>query len=176
MIEKTFAVLFAAGLVLSPLPGAGKAGCRHVQVVQQQAVVAYQPITQPYYWSVGQSLQEDAAAERIAAKVLQLLQGQAQKLTSSACPDGTCPTPRRLPLTVPAPLSLLAKNCQGCHQSNAKAQAAFDMSDLSALTCEQKLAAIAAVVDGRMPKGKQLDAQTLGDLIGQLSGAKTAPQ
>ena len=183
-LEKLFAVLLAAGVVLFPLPGSNApAGCRAVvhHRHQQQAAVVFQPVyQQPYWYSVGQNYQIAAIVQE-TLKAQQLLQNQ-QQLNYSApspqCPDGTCqtPQPQTLPLTAPSPLSLMAKNCQGCHTTNEKAQAAFDMSDLATLTCEQKLAAIAATVDGRMPKGRQLSAQDLGDLIGQLSGAETAPQ
>ena len=176
-MKKLLHLFLAAGVAITPLPGVSRAGCRHVQVVQQAAVV-YQPVSQPYYWAVGQQYQEDAQAQRIAAKVLQLLQAAPQvQQQTAACP--TCPAPaepQMLPLTAPDPMSLVAANCAGCHRSNEKAKEHLNMDDLTAFTCEQKLAMIAAVVDGRMPKGKQIDAQTLGDLIGQLSGAETAPK
>lgn len=158
-MKRIFTILIAAGFVLPPCPWAAEAGCRHVQVVQQQAVVAYQPVTQPYYWAVGANLQEDAAAQRIAAKVLQLLQGQAQQLA----------TPQTMPLTI-AP-SLASTKCASCHGgTNAKATAALNLSDLANLDCETKLKMIRETVTGRMPKGAPLTAQELGDLIGELSG------
>lgn len=177
--ERITAVLFAAGLVLLPLPGSAPAGCRAVvhHGHHQQAAVVFQSVyQQPYWYSVGANLQIQAIVQETIKQQLQMQ--QPQQLTAPQCPDGTCqtPQPQTLPLTAPSPLSLMAKNCQGCHTTNEKAQAAFDMADLTALTCEQKLACIAAVVDGRMPKGKQLSAQDLGDLIGQLSGAETAPK
>lgn len=177
-MTRTILHLFLAiGAAIFPLPRGSHAGCRHVQFIHQQAAVVYQPVTQPYYWAVGSGLQEDAQAQRIAAKVLQLLQAapQAQQQTAP-CPTCQTPAPQTLPLSVAEPMSLMAQNCAGCHRTNEKANEAFNMDDLSALTCEQKLAAIAAVVDGRMPKAKQLDPATLGNLIGQLSGAETAPK
>jgi len=72
-------------------------------------------------------------------------------------------------------LSLVRTHCAGCHTTNQKAVAHLDLSDLSNLDCDTRLAMVAAVADGSMPKGKKLDGQTMGDLIGQLSYAKTAP-
>lgn len=172
---KAWKLLLAACLALPPLPRVAQAGCRQVvRVHHKQAAVVFAPVyAQPYWYSVGQNYQIAAIVQETIKQQMAL---QAQQLQAQPCPDGSCPTPQSQQLTAPVPLSLMAKNCQGCHTTNEKAQAAFDMSDLAALTCEQKLAAIAAVVDGSMPKGKQLDAQTLGDLIGQLSGAETAPK
>lgn len=155
-------VVAVAALCLSPRHCAD-AGCRHIAVVQKQAAVAYAPVQQPYYWAVGQSLQDDARAERIANLVIQKLQAQQQT------------APETLPLTAEVDRWALVKaNCQSCHTTNQKAMEAVDMTDLEALSCEQKLACIAAVLDGKMPKGKKLDPQTLGNLLGEFSGAETA--
>lgn len=178
-MKKFLCLFLAIGFALPPLPGAtARAGCRHVKVVavQQQAVVAYQPAVQPYFWAVGSQLQEDAAAQRIANKVMALLAAQPQQLTAQ-CPDGTCPTPQTLPLTAaPDRWALVKANCAGCHSTNEKAMAYVDMTDLSLLTCEQKLACMAAVLDGKMPLKKTLDPQILGNLLGEFAGAETAHQ
>lgn len=157
-------LLAVSCVVALPLQGSSDAGCRHVQVVQQQAVVAYQPVAQPYYWSVAQNLQDDAKAERIANLVIQKLQAQQQA------------APERLPLTAEVDRWELVKaNCASCHAgTNVKATESVDMTDLAALTCEQKLVCIASMLDGRMPKGKQIDSQTFANILGEFSGAETA--
>ncbi|HVX15970.1 MAG TPA: hypothetical protein VHC22_32600 [Pirellulales bacterium] len=70
----------------------------------------------------------------------------------------------------PAVLSLLRQYCSKCHTGDA-AKGGFRI-DLS-LTCEQKLAAIGAILqdapEKRMPKGVQLDPQMIGQLIQELS-------
>lgn len=184
--ERITAVLFAACLVLLPLPGAGKAGCRAVvhHQHQQQAAVVFQPVyQQPYWYSVGQNYQIAAIVQE-TLKAQQLLQNQ-QQLNYSApappCPDGTCPTPQPQPQTLPLTAepdqwALVKSNCAGCHSTNEKAMAHVDMTDLSLLTCEQKLACMAAVLDGKMPLKKTLDPQILGNLLGEFAGAESAHQ
>lgn len=161
-------LLGVAGSALFLLPGdCADAGCRHVQVVQQlQAAVQYQPVYgSPYYYSVGANLQTQASEERIAALVIQKLQAQQQ----------TAPAPQTLPLTAEVDRWQLVKaNCQSCHTTNQAAMEHVNMTDLSALSCEQKLACIAAMLDGRMPKGKQIDSQTFANILGEFSGAETA--
>lgn len=67
------------------------------------------------------------------------------------------------------PQTLLQQNCVACHTNKADAKAALDMS--KELTSEQKLAAIAAVMTGKMPKAKALDPQVRADVVAELSGA-----
>lgn len=158
-------LLLVAGVALCLSPRhCADAGC-HAVAIKKQAVVAYTPVVAPYYWSVGANLQTQASEERIANLVIQKLQAQQQT------------APERLPLTAEVDNWALVKaNCAGCHSTNEKAKEHVDMTDLSALTCEQKLACIAAVLDGKMPKGKKLDPQQLGNLLGEFSGAETAHQ
>lgn len=177
--ERITAVLFAACLVLLPLPGAGKAGCRAVvHHRHQQAAVVFQPVyQQPYWYSVGANLQIQAIVQETIKQQLQMQ--QTQQLTAPQCPDGTCPTPQpqTLPLTAePDQWALVKSNCAGCHSTNEKAMAHVDMTDLSLLTCEQKLACMAAMLDNKMPKGKSLDPQTFANILGEFSGAETAHQ
>jgi len=179
-LERITAVLFAACLVLLPLPGAGKAGCRAVihHRHQQQAAVVFQPVyQQPYWYSVGANLQIQAIVQETIKQQL-ALQAQPQQI-QSPCPDGTCPTPQpqTLPLTAaPDRWALVRANCASCHTTNADAMAAIDMTDLSLLTCEQKLACMAAMLDNKMPKGKSIDPQTFANILGEFSGAETAHQ
>lgn len=173
--ERAIPVLLAACLVLLPLPGAGKAGCRAVRVhhhAHQQAAVVFQPVyQQPYWYQVGQSYQ-------IAAIVQETLKAQQQlQAPQQAAPCPTCPAPQTEQLTVqPDRWALVKANCAGCHSTNEKAMAHVDMTDLSLLTCEQKLACIAAVLDGKMPLKKNIDPQVRANLLGELSGAETAHQ
>jgi cytochrome c553 len=160
-------ILLLAGSALALLPGdVAPAGCRHVAVrhVQVQPLVAFTPAYPQHYYAVGAPYQYEAIKQQIKAE----LRAEQQQLQAA-------PTPEALPLTTaPDKWALARASCVGCHMTNENAKAAIDMSDLSALTCEQKLACIAAVLDGKMPKGKKLDPQTLGNLLGEFSGAETA--
>lgn len=66
--------------------------------------------------------------------------------------------------------SLVQQNCIKCHTAGGDGFDHFDMT--KPLTAEMKLAAIAAISEGSMPKGKTIDPQVRGDLVGELSGAK----
>lgn len=66
------------------------------------------------------------------------------------------------------PQSLVQQHCAKCHAENADAKASFDMA--APLTADQKLAAIAAVMTGKMPKAKKLDPQVRADVVAELSG------
>lgn len=173
-IEKPFAVLLAAGVVLLPLPGSAPAGCRPVKHhhVHQQAAVVFQPTYPAYYYQVGQNLQLRAMVQQELQALLAQPQ-QPQQLTTP-CTDGTCQTPQTLPLTAaPDRWALVRANCVSCHETNADAKAAVDMSDLSSLTCETKLKMAAAILDGVMPPKKALDPNALGQLLGEIVGAET---
>lgn len=172
-------LLLVAAIALLPLSGAGQAGCRPIVSHHRQElrVVGYTPVYQPQTYYVGQQLQLNAQEDRLAQKTAKLVMEQlrAQALQAPAQPEA--PQPETLPLTAEVDRWALVKSsCAGCHTNNEKAVEAMDMSDLSALTCEQKLACIAAVLDGRMPKSKKLDPQTLGNLLGEFAGAETAHQ
>lgn len=72
--------------------------------------------------------------------------------------------------TQAVPQTLVAKNCLKCHTDNADAKASFDMS--KPLDDKHKLAAIAAVMTGKMPKAKSLDPQVRADIVAELSGVE----
>ena len=159
-----FLTIIAAVVALACLDGHSKAGC-HAVAIKKQAIVAYQPVYAPYVYQVGENLQLRAAIE-IAKEELRAEMRASQQTA-----------PERLPLTAEVDRWQLVKaNCAGCHTTNETAKQHIDMTDLAALTCEQKLACIAAVLDGKMPKGKKLDPQSLGNLLGEFSGAETAHQ
>lgn len=173
---KAWKLLLAACLALPPLPRVAQAGCRQVvRVHHKQAAVVFAPVyAQPYWYSVGQNYQIAAIVQETIKQQMSL---QAQQLQSQPCPDGSCPTPQSQQLTVaPDRWALVKANCAGCHSTNAKAMEHVDMTDLSLLTCEQKLACMAAMLDNKMPKGKQIDAQTLANILGEFAGAETAHQ
>jgi hypothetical protein len=159
-------ILLLAGVGVTLLPGdSPRAGCRSVVAVHhKQAAVVFAPqYAQPYYYSVGAPLQYAAMKEQIKAE----LRAEAQQLQAA-------PTPDALPITAEVDRwSLTKKYCQSCHLTNENARAALDMSDFSAISCDQKLDAIAACLDGAMPKGKPLPPDVLGNLLGEWAGAKT---
>lgn len=155
-------LLIVAGAALSLVPGDAPAGC-HAVAIKKQAVVAYTPVVTPYYYSVGTNLQLRAAIE-IAKEELRA-EMRAEQQTA----------PERLPLTAEVDRWALVKaNCAGCHSTNQAAMEHVDMSDLSALSCETKLAMAAAVLDSKMPPKKQLDPSVIGNLLGEIVGAETA--
>jgi len=163
-------ILLVAGSACALLPRtAVDAGC-HAVHVQKQAVVAYQPVYgQQYLYQVGTGLQLRAAIE-VAKEELRA------EMRAMNSPGNSESSPERLPLTASGdPYSLVNKYCVGCHSTNAKASEAFDMSSLATLTCDERLVAINAVLDGRMPKGTKIPQELIGDLLGQLSQADTAP-
>lgn len=166
MIRK-LPIIVATAIIVGCLGAYVYAGC-HTVTVRKPPVVAYTPVYQPYYYSVGQNLQLRAAIE-IAKEELRAEMRASQQVSEAG--------PEQLPLTAEVDRWALVKaNCAGCHTTNEAAKNHVDMTDLSALTCEQKLACIAAVLDGEMPKGKKLDPQSLGNLLGEFSGAQTAHQ
>lgn len=159
-------LLFVAGAALTLLPGDAPAGCKNV-IIQKQAVIAYQPVYQAATYQVGAELRTHSSDERIAELVFQKIQAQQLKFAAQ---------PESMPLTV-APeadrWALTKKHCQACHLTNENAKAALDMSDFAAISCDQKLDAIAACLDGAMPKGKPLPPDVLGNLLGEWAGANT---
>lgn len=72
-------------------------------------------------------------------------------------------------------VSLVAQNCGVCHSANGiKAdQGALEAFNIShELTADMKLKAAAALLDGSMPKGRKIDANLRGNIIGELVGVK----
>lgn len=65
------------------------------------------------------------------------------------------------------PPSPFAANCQKCHSQGGAGFAHHDFS--KPLTSDDKLAAIDAVVQGTMPKGRKLDPQVRADIVAELS-------
>lgn len=66
--------------------------------------------------------------------------------------------------------SLIAANCASCH-SGAKPAKGLVLDGETAVTCEQKLAAMKAVRDGKMPppnKAAALSPEAKGDLLSEL--------
>jgi hypothetical protein len=107
-VKPLIAIVLSLALFAAPLH-AGNCGI----IYRQQAVYAA-PFVAPVYYAVGQSIQEDAIAERIAAKVAQKLQAlQAAPLKSAALKP-----------------SLLASKCARCHTGeSAKGGVVLDGSE-----------------------------------------------
>ena len=126
-------------------------------VVAQQYV---QPYYQPQvYYSVGQDLQTEALAEKVAAlveKKLALRAAQPQQQT--------------------APLnSALAQNCAKCHSGDApKAGLTFD--GVHEIPCSSITRALRAIASGKMPKGKVIDNLTKGALMDELLDSEPQPE
>lgn len=157
--------LVASSVALSHLPRGARAGCNPV-VIRKQAIVSYQQFYTPfaYTYAVGQQLQVESQEERIANLVVQKLQAQQQQV------------PQTMRQSPPDRWSLVRQNCVKCHtETNEKAIAALYMGDLDALDWESRLAMIRMVLDGKMPKNKPLDPAVIGNLLGQIANAETAP-
>lgn len=167
-------ILLVAGSALTLLPGDSvDAGC-HAVHVQKQAVVAYQPVVAPYYYSVGQGLQLRAAIE--VAKEELRAEMRAMQLNS---PGNSESSPERLPLTAEVDRWANTKQvCAGCHTTDATAMEAFSMADFSLLTCEQKLGAVKHLAQGTMPPPgkKQITPEQRGQIIGEFAGANNVDQ
>lgn len=74
--------------------------------------------------------------------------------------------------------TLFGKTCARCHTAEAAAKAADDrpaFGKLSELTPTQRLDAIDAVVNERMPKGGSLTPEQKGELIKELTALPDAP-
>lgn len=153
------------------------AGCPKIVASHGAAVLAV-PVnpyaTSTYGAAVGTSVQAEAVTtaseERIADRVVAKLKA------AGVVPGGG---------SVQAsggdgPLSIAEEKCVRCHSRNgaqpmAKAIEWVDLTDLYAVDAETRLDMIASVIDGRMPKGGKMTAQELGDFVGQLAGARSAP-
>lgn len=153
--------LLVVGMV-ALLPTAAVAGhcrvsVRSRAVVRSQVVQELVPIPVQQVYQVGESVQEDALAERIAARVLAKLEAQTAAQATAAT-------------------TLVQQHCSKCHSGGP--EAAKGGIDLTGdLDCETRLHAIRMLLANdparRMPKGKELDPQVLGDLIGELAGVET---
>ena len=170
-------VVTALALLACP-PGVppAQAGCRAVHGCRARIAVAspvvLRQVSLPYYYSVGAAVQEEALADRIALRVLARLEAakavvpagaMAQTQGTQAEGDG---------------YSLVRQHCTKCHGgSNAKATAALNLAgDLTALSGDDRLRMAAAVLDGKMPPSGALESDAIGNLLGQLVGATTAPK
>ena len=127
-------------------------------VVQQ--VVAVPQV----YYSVGQDLQAEALAEKVAALVERKLALRAsQRVQQEVAPPNK---------------SALYANCAKCHSGdNPKGGLVFDGS--SELACSSITKALRAIAAGKMPKGTVIDGQTKGAIMEELlsleAGQAAAP-
>jgi len=179
-------ILLVAGSACALLPRtAVDAGC-HAVHVQKQAVVAYQPVyNSPYLYQVGTGLQLRAAIE--VAKEELRAEMRAQQLTTSANNYQTSPNlpaPERLPLNAEVESHSIIKNtCIGCHGTNQKAIDALPaekfLAHLTGDTLEDYQARermMVRMLDGSMPPKGPLPGDVLGNALGQIVGAETAPK
>ncbi len=146
-------------------------GCRvRIRSSGDQVLLVPSYAGQGYAFQVGSELQIEAIAERVAARVLaQLAAGQQPQQPQS--PAESLPQPAEQPAVA---LSLLAQKCGKCHDGTNPDRVQLVGVELS---CEQRIEAIRRLLiepgnPEHMPKGGQLTAEELGDLIGELSGAK----
>jgi hypothetical protein len=150
-----FRKLFPALIILLGVAGIATARNCHqffaAPVVQQ--VVAVPQV----YYSVGQDLQTEALAEKVADLVEKKL---AIRAAIKAEP-------------VVSPSSALAQNCAKCHSGpSAKAGLVYDGSPLK---CSDITKALRAIASGKMPKGPQIDGATKGELMQELLDLEAKP-
>ncbi len=70
----------------------------------------------------------------------------------------------------PTPAGAVVANCAQCHGQNGKAPAIAKFDLTAQLTCEQRLAAMRAVLSEKMPKGRKLTPEQAGDVLIELAG------
>ncbi len=161
--------LIVLAFVAVGLSVAQAGGCRvRVRSSGDQVLLVPSYAGQGYAYQVGSELQLEAIAEMVAARVLARLGQQQPSQDSAQQPSAEVPSADL------APLSLLAQKCGKCHDGTNPDRVQLVGAELS---CEQRIEAIRRMLiepgnPEHMPKGGQLTAEELGDLIGELSGAK----
>ncbi len=152
-----------------------------VPVAQYAATTyTYQPQQAP---QVSVHVHLDAATLRAAIAESAEQPANSPRLAPAQPPEAPQPPqqessvlPRPGPLTTPQPpppvASAVSANCLSCHSPghNAAALAKIDLT--LPLTCEQRLACARAILAGKMPKGKQLDADAAGHVLEEIVGVK----
>lgn len=131
--------------------------------VYAQPVVALQQIYPPAYYSVGAAIQEDAIAERVAAKVMERLAKAGEQPAEPGAPE---PIPGEHAAITQ---SAVTQSCAKCH-SGTNPKAGLNLTDPAALDCETRLKAIRAVLSQSMPKGATLTPEAVGQVLGELAG------
>lgn len=151
-----FRKLLPALIILLGIAGIATArNCHHffAQPVAVQQVVAYPQV----YYSVGQDLQTEALAEKVAAMVEKKL---ALRAAIKSEPEAV-------------PSKYLAQNCGKCHSGpNAKAGLVYDGSPLK---CSDVTKALRAIAADKMPKGVKIDVATKGGLMDELLELEVKP-
>lgn len=176
ILRRTALGILAVVIVLSGaiigLSLAEAGGCRHVRVRSSGDQILLIPSysQEGYAYQVGSDLQIEAIAEKVAARVLAQLAAAQQQGPAAQAP----PAADEAAQPAPQSLGILEQKCSKCHDGTNP-----DRVQLVGvpLTCETSLEAIRRLLldqgsGEHMPKGGQLTAQELGDLIGELSGAK----
>lgn len=132
-------------------------------VINQFAVPVAVPVSpySPYYYSSSQVQQkqyaapprsaEDILAERIAKKVAAYMRSPEGTASASALP------------------TLFSQKCALCHAEGDAEKGKPQLTTLEALSDQQRLKAIAAVMSGAMPKGGKLTADEAAQIVKELS-------
>jgi mono/diheme cytochrome c family protein len=146
------------------------------QPVQPQPVpVQQQPAQQPVYQPpVGQQpvQPQPAPVQPAPQQPVQPQPVQPQPEQPAAQPPAQQPPAQPDPTQ---PLSMLATHCATCHRADSHR---LTLIDAKSLTCEQKIDAIHRLLSNdpneRMPKGKVLTPEELGQILQELSEPGTA--
>ena len=139
--------------------------CNQLQVIQQQQLVATPfvvPVGVPVSPQIaaGVNYQYNASTAELQQLRKELAEIKAQLVKASSTNSSKGNSPKTLQV------SALSQNCAKCH-SGTKPKGDFLISER--MTPDARLKAIEALVTGQMPPKKQLDVQTNGRIMLELS-------
>ena len=118
-----------------------------------------------YYAVVPQGAGDDV---KLRAEFEEFKRWRKSQLVANSTPSEVTTTPSGQV----SPSPLFVANCLACHRGRqAKGGVRLDV----ALSSEQRLAAIRAVLSGEMPKGKPLAPDVLGELLLEISQTSSPP-
>ncbi len=159
--------LLALGVLALGIGIAEAGGCRVRVRSSDQVLLVPSYANQGYAFQVGTDLQLRAIVQQELARLL----GQQQQPQQ---PENEPDRPWQPPAEATPTARLLSQKCAKCHDGTNPDRVQLVGVELS---CEQRIEAIRRLLiepgnPEHMPKGGQLTAEELGDLIGELSGAK----
>jgi hypothetical protein len=168
-------------------------------IATQYAVPVGVPVANPYAATysytpqqpvnVTVNLNPDEIAQRVVSVLMQQANPQ-QQPTPAAADNGQPPAPptqsalKRTPVPpqqadpfaepppAPVPSGAVAANCVKCHSPGGAGVAKINLTQLSALTCEQRLACARAILSTKMPKNRKLNPDEAGKTLEEIVGVQ----
>ena len=143
------------------------------QVVVQQAVV---PFVQPQiYYGVGQDLQTEALAERVAILLERKLASRSAAGVEYSRPPKANVPDVQLPDPIDVkPSTAMATHCAKCHNETIK-KGGHVYDGITELRCSDITAAIRQIAANKMPKDHAIDPATKGQLMEELLNLEVLP-